>query len=315
MTYPRSHLVDPVGGTYHVCSRCVRRSFLCGVDENSGRDFSHRREWIERRILELSEIFSVSIYAYAVMSNHYHIVLSVESETLTDVEVADKWLLLCPVKAKNTSQKYCHEASKLAILGDSDRLAELRKRLRSLSWFMRFINEPLARMANQEDRCKGRFWEGRFKSQILLDEASVLACMVYVDLNPVRACISSGPATSDFTSIQHRIRHCTVMHSLQQVKAITVSKKQVPFAPISLSGYLKLLHWTKMSQSIRSHPLPIEVRHNLLTNHTSTDEWFRDHMPEPDYWPRALGSIDTLREYARLIGQCWIKRRRRTVDH
>ncbi|QOC22225.1 transposase [Wenzhouxiangella sp. AB-CW3] len=79
MTYPRSHLVsenDP--GYYHVVTRCVRRAFLCGQDRLTGQCFEYRRQWIEARILELAECFAVSVYAYAVMSNHCHVVLYVD---------------------------------------------------------------------------------------------------------------------------------------------------------------------------------------------------------------------------------------------
>ena len=86
-----------------------------------------------------------------------------------------------------------------------ERLAECRARLASLSWFMRFLNESIARRANREDMCTGRFWEGRYKCQALLDDAAVLACMSYVDLNPVRAGIAPDLPASDHTAIKHRL--------------------------------------------------------------------------------------------------------------
>jgi len=69
MTYPRSHLVsEDESGCYHVVSRCVRRAFLCGKDKLTGKCFEHRREWIEKRILELAECFTVSVYLISVVS-------------------------------------------------------------------------------------------------------------------------------------------------------------------------------------------------------------------------------------------------------
>jgi hypothetical protein len=306
MTYPRSHLVEPGGGTYHVCSRCVRRSFLCGVDELTGRDFSHRRQWIQARILELSKLFSISIYAYAVMSNHYHIVLSIDPIELTDEEVADRWLQLCPAATRGKEVHAQRADRRRAIIGNQARLAVLRARLQSLSWLMRFINEPLARLANKEDNCKGRFWEGRFKSQILLDDASILASMVYVDLNPVRANIADDLNDSDCTSIQHRLSNDL---EEDQIVAINASHSHPPFAPISLTNYVNLVRWTAKEQGYMRRSIQGHAHQCLRNNHTTLNCWFRDNLPKPHCWQRAMGSIDALQEYAKAIGQCWIKRR------
>jgi hypothetical protein len=160
MTYPRSHLVsEDEPGFYHVVSRCVRRAFLCGKDKYTGKCFEHRREWIESRILELAECFSVSVYSYAVMSNHLHVVLHVDphhAASMPDEEVARCWLTAFPGRLKHDDSPELAEAYLQAILGNPDRLVELRQRLGSLSWFMKALNEPIARRANREDECKGK---------------------------------------------------------------------------------------------------------------------------------------------------------------
>jgi len=279
MSYPRSHLIDPEGGTYHVCSRCVRRAFLFGKDDITGKDFSHRRDWIENRLLELSDIFAVSIYAYAVMSNHYQIVLRIEEPDLSDEEVADRWLTLCPGRKVLKNADEAHAIRKASILQDAALLQILRGRLASLSWFMRFVNEPLARLANKEDFCKGRFWEGRFQSQALLDEASVLACMVYVDLNPVRANKAEGIEDSDFTSIQRRYKHQASQDPVEVTNQ--TSPKSPPFNKTSLGEYIDLIRWTALQQSHMRRGIERDVSVCLKNNHTSMSYWFKDHMPLP----------------------------------
>jgi len=91
-------------GVYHCISRCVRRAFLCGLDSYTGKNYEHRREWVQSR-------------------------------------------------------------------------------LKDLSWFMRCLNESLAKRANREDRCTGRFWEGRFKCQRLMDEETYMSLVEWTGRN------------------------------------------------------------------------------------------------------------------------------------
>jgi len=143
------------------------------------------------------------------MSNHYHVILHVDAYAVTNwdqTEVIERWRKLFGggVLLERYLAGQCKTSAELDKVAET---AEIwRARLMDISWFMRCLNESIARQANKEDNCKGRFWEGRFKSQALLDEGALLACMVYVDLNPVRAGICETPEASDFTSIQQRLQ-------------------------------------------------------------------------------------------------------------
>jgi REP element-mobilizing transposase RayT len=197
---------------YHCVSRCVRRAYLCGTDSVSGQSYEHRRGWLEERILALPQIFAIQVAAYAVMSNHYHVVLFIDTRQVqawSDMDVVLRWHQL--FKGNALSQRFVQEEllsepeqHRLSIL-----IEEWRSRLSDISWFMRVLNEAIAREANAEDDCSGRFWEGRFKSQALLDEAALLSCMAYVDLNPVRAKIAATLESSDHTSVSRRINDAT----------------------------------------------------------------------------------------------------------
>jgi REP element-mobilizing transposase RayT len=217
MATPGSLLVDPAtSGVFHCVARCVRRAFLCGLDAYSGQNYEHRRGWVRERLRELAGLFAIEVHSYAVMSDHLHVVLRTlpgRAGAWGDGEVARRWLWLFPGKGGRSGQPP-EESAIEALCQDRERLATCRARLADLSWFMRALNEPIARRANREDRCTGRFWEGRFKCQKLDDGGAVLACMAYVDLDPVRAGIAATPEESDFTTAQDRPAACTARRQL-----------------------------------------------------------------------------------------------------
>jgi len=257
MPKPRSSQISLEATPYYHCiSRCVRRAFLCGIDHISGESYEHRRGWLEEKLLQLPEVFAIDIAAYAIMINHYHVVLHINAQrgkSWSDKEVAERWHLL--FKGTRLSQRYVkgEDLSEAEWIYLRLSLDEWRQRLTSVSWFMRVLNEAIAREANLEDGCTGRFWEGRFKSQALLDEAALAACMAYVDLNPVRAGMAKTPEKSDHTSVKKR---CEQLKNTKQPNRVDQQAKGLyPFVgnpkqhqpegiQMRLTDYLELVDCT-----------------------------------------------------------------------
>ncbi len=208
MTRPRKELISLADTPYyHITSRCVRRAFLCGVDHYSGQSYEHRRQWVVDRIRLLSSLFAIDVCAYAVMSNHYHLVLKLvpdQLSALSDDEIVERWCALFkgPLLIQRFRKGDVLSTPESATI--SDIVNVWRRKLASISWFMRCLNQPIARQANLEDGCTGKFWESRFTSQALKTEEALLSCMAYVDLNPVRAGMATSPEASEYTSIQER---------------------------------------------------------------------------------------------------------------
>lgn len=236
MTQARASLVS-LSDTpwYHVVNRCVRRAYLCGVDSVSGKSFEHRRGWIAERIQQLASVFAVDVAAYAVMSNHYHIVLRIDRDRALSWdrdEVLRRWTQLFSGSSWVQRHLAGDADAEAATAGKLDEWAETyRARLYDLSWFMRVLNETIAREANKEDGVKGHFWEGRFKSQALLDEQALLSAMAYVDLNPIRAGLAETPEASDFTSLQQRLRGMAAGNTDPMVAAPFVPAAEAAFTP------------------------------------------------------------------------------------
>jgi hypothetical protein len=217
MTIARELLVDPsVTRYYHCISRCVRRAFLCG------EGFEHRKQWIEDRLELLSGSFAVSVCGFAVLDNHLHVLVRLDPDLASgwsDEEVVRRWLQVYPPKALRDAEPKLVNAWVKQQMKDAKKVATMRERLKKLGWFMKALKEPLARMANREDGCKGTFWEGRYKSIAILDTEALLATCVYIDLNVVAAGKAATPETSPHTSIRQRVLHAKSAGVLDGLKA------------------------------------------------------------------------------------------------
>jgi hypothetical protein len=193
------------------------------------------------------------------MSNHYHVVLHVDkarAEAWSDDEVVSRWTRLYkgPLLIQRLRAGFALSPAELSMT--LVYIDHFRRQLANLSRFMACLNEYIARKANQEDDCKGRFWEGRFKSQALLDESALLSCMTYVDLNPVRAGIAADLFDSDFTSIQDRLekidapsvtRMGQTPDRLPRLLPFSVhqcGEDTLPVLPCRLQDYLSVVDWT-----------------------------------------------------------------------
>ena len=146
------------------CStRCVRRAWLWGKDDVTGKDYFHRKNWVIDRLRLLTQVFAVDICAYAIMSNHYHLVLRVnhaQAAQWTAKEVIQRWSQLFSLPVLVERYRSDQDMGQAETGKALSIIADWRKRLGDISWFMRCLNEHLARLANAEDQCRGRFWEG-----------------------------------------------------------------------------------------------------------------------------------------------------------
>ena len=348
MTRPRKKQVHlDVTPYYHCTSRCVQQAFLCGLDRYSGKNFEHRRGWMQERLAWLADVFAIDVCAYAMMSNHSHVVLRVvRSRALawSADEVVARHGLLYPVVT-----------ARLDEVGEGDREALIetwRKRLYSVSWFMRALNQWFASRANREVGRSGRFWEGRFKSQALLDHDAVLSCMAYVDLNPVRAGMCDELEACDFTSIQQRLaeygarggnapeleeagrddgntvevgsaendagqsaKPCPLMPFAPNEKLDAVHGEFTDLAtlPITFANYVDLLRWT--GRAIRGGGGRLRAPPTSLSRIAkSSDAWVNALGGDRLGLPSALGNGELLNAYATQQGVRWIRGRHQLGD-
>lgn len=343
----RSEVIDPRQiQIVHCYGSCVRSAFLCGSDPVTGKSFEHRRDWIRQRLEFLASIYAIDCITYSVMSNHFHSVLRSRPDIVdlwNDKEVARRWLNLCPPRRhKDGSPCKPRKCEIRMLVRDKERIDELRQRLSDISWFMKFTREEIACRSNREDEITGHFWDGRFKSQILLDEASLVACVAYVDLNPVRAAMAETPEQSLYTGVKDRIDDLIAQHPDQTdidthawerdgngprsrwLSPIEIDEANDPIGPdpsrtgrrasqkgalpISLTDYLKLIDWSGRQLregkrgKIPEHLAPILTRLGL-----SESAWWELISDFESIFKRVAGTPANLKEEALRRGQKWLQ--------
>lgn len=332
---------------FHCIQRVVRRAMLCGKDPDSGKSYEHRRQLIRDRLEELAGIFGMDVLGFAIMGNHLHCIIRNRPDvvrTWSDEEVARRWWRLFPKRRdKRGNPLEPMQQDLKRILGSQAETAEKRRRLSDISWVMRCLAEYISRRANQEDQCKGRFWEGRFKCQKLADETAILACSAYVDLNPVRAGLADTPEESDFTSVQERIRseQAEQKHRKNRVsrgpkrRRVSAFQRQdrwlapveLPsrgragvlaaqssrasdkgFLSMSLRDYLKLLDWTgRRLVRDKQHRIPPSLAPILDRIGVTGEVWCQLVSEFGKLFRRTAGTRKTLEAEAAAANQKWLQ--------
>ena len=272
MTTARCRLVDPeITRWYHCISRCVRGSLLLGID--GGTD---RKAWIQNRLHELGDIFAVSVAGFAVLDNHLHVLARIDPEVAnawSDEEVVRRWSKLHPPRNRHGELVPISPKWVEARLNDPKWIAKTRQRLQSLSWFMKSLKEPLARLANKEDGCSGAFFASRFKSIAILDEIALLQVCVYIDLNPLAAGITFYPEKAEHTSLKERVEHAWPAVTREDV----ISALRGIIATDLPAGDVEQSHWLCPIEDRRQQGAPREgmltgftlTRYLLLVDHTA----------------------------------------------
>ena len=264
MATARHKIVDlDVTRYYHCISRCVRGAFLCG------NGLEHRKQWLEDRLERLTSSFAVSVAGFAVMDNHLHIAVRIDpmvARQWSDEEVVRRWISVYPPRGidfgdQENVQKWVEHYSQ-----NPAKINEYRYRLSNLGWFMKSLKEPLSRMANREDGCRGAFWEGRYKSIAILDEEALLTTCAYIDLNPVAAGTARTPESSQHTSVRQRVKHIKKRGKLKKLK----SAVRGTIAASRTIGNAEQDHWLIPFEDRRPHTnsKPVSQREGMLEKFT-----------------------------------------------
>jgi hypothetical protein len=192
---------------------------------------------------------------------------------------------------------------------------------------MKCLNEPIAREANAEDGVTGHFWQSRFSSQALLDEAAVLTAMAYVDLNPIRAGIAATPEESDYTSIQQRIAQWQAMNSQGKAASEEIKTEcletaivrlmpfseaaeshDTPASPHDSADYLALVDWSGRAISPgKKGAIPEDLPPILQRLHMRPEKYLDYVGKRQRAFPNVLGAVERIKRCAAHFDKTFLK--------
>lgn len=246
---------------------------LCGTDPLTKKCREYRRKWSRDKLAHLAGIFAIEVLTYAILSNHTHQVLRSRPDiarTWSPESVARRWLMLTP-KVDRTGQIIEPTAEQIQSITDNAELVEkLRLRLSDISFWMKSYAHHIAVRANGEDNAEGHFWQGRFKAHVLVDEASILRCMLYVDLNPIRAGMADSIQESDYTGAKDRLDDLRIHVATNQDDSIL----------LSFTAGTDTAHWERLDHQHSGWLSPIQIDSQLseaARDHDGDD--LRDSQP------------------------------------
>ena len=168
---------------YHVMSRTALDGFPLEAFE---------KDFLLDLIKRMAGLFFTEVYGFALMGNHFHLLVKVIPENrFADEEVKERLIRFY--------------GEKKAPIGDGQ-LPFIRQKLASLSEFMREIKVNFTRFYNKRQGRKGYFWGDRFKSVIVERGETLINSLAYIDLNPVRAGIVEKPEDYRWNSLGYHIQ-------------------------------------------------------------------------------------------------------------
>jgi len=305
----------------------------------TGKDFNYRRDWIRSLLEQQAALFGIETGFHVQMSNHLHLVLRTRPDVVkrwSKEKVVRNWLKIAKLKRGSDIKDWEPDEQRVRMeMSDPKRVKKLRRRLANVSWYVATLCENVARRANKQDGVTGKFFEQRYKLRDLADEAAILVCGMYVDLNQIHAGEALTPEQSRHTSAYDRIqgRKTLAAAAQKQLEGSIIKRdrwlceltldegaqadvsqdvcSETPWRasdkgllPISLDDYLKLLDWTgRQVRQDKKGSIPSELAPILQRLQINADNWLETVSEFDSRFTHVVGRVESMAKAAIRLGR------------